>query len=132
MRLIADTNLIVRVLTQDNPHQSATAARVLSEADLVVFSIVALCETVWTLRSRYRWRTAEIAEALRTLLSDPRIECDRDLAHRGLAMLDAGGDFADAVIAGDGRRYANAPVATFDREAARLLTEQGVSVTLLG
>lgn len=132
MRLIADTNLIVRVLTRDDPDHFATASRLLSEADIVVFSIVALCELVWTLRSQYRWRTAEIAAAIRTLIDDPRAELDRDLARKGVAMLDAGGDFADGVIAADGRRRADATFATFDKQAARLLEAQGVAVMLLG
>lgn len=132
MNLIADTNLIIRVLTRDDPAQFAIATRALDDSELVVFSIVALCEAAWVLRQVKRWPTRDVAYGLRLLLDDPRAVYDRDLVGAGLAMLDAGGDFADAVIAVDGRRHADAPFATFDKQAARLLEAQGVAVTLLG
>lgn len=132
MSLIADTNLIIRALTRDNPAQFATATRALDDSGLTVFSIVALCEAVWVLRKVKRWPARDVAYGLRLLLDDSRAVYDRDLVGVGLAMLDAGGDFADAVIAVDGRRHADAPLATFDKQAARLLEAQGIPVTLLG
>ena len=131
MKVIADTNLIVRVLTQDDSSQSAEASEFLDAAQAIVVPIVTLCELAWVLR-RGKWPAADIARSIRGLLSDPRVLADRDLAERGLAMLDLGGDFADGVIAADGRRREDAIFATFDKQAARLLEAQGVPVTLLG
>ena len=132
MKLIADTNLILRVLLREDPRQFSIATDVLSGADLVIYSIVTLCETAWVLRTSRKWRQSEVAAAFRALLDDPRVVVDRDLVERGLAMLDAGGDFANAVIAADGLRREDATFTTFDRKAARLLEAQGVAVTLLG
>lgn len=129
MKVIADTNLLVSVLTGEDPRQFALASQLLRDAEVVVFSIVVLCEAVWVLRRFAKWPKAEIARAFRTLLADPRVVIDRTLAEPGLAMLEAGGDFADGVIAADGRRKEDAVFATFDRQAARLLEAQGVPVT---
>ena len=132
MKIIADTNLIVRVLTRDDPAQFEIAAQILDDAEAIVVPIVTLCETVWVLTSRGRWSTRAVAHALRTLLDDPRVVTDRALVDHGLALLDTGGDFADGVIAADGKRLADAIFTTFDREAAQLLSVQEVAVTLLG
>ena len=132
MKLIADTNLILRILLRDDERQFALAAKALSEAEAVIHSTVALCEAAWVLRTAEKWERHQVAAAFRALLDDARVLSDRASVERGLAMLDAGGDFADGVIAADGLRHADAPFATFDRQAARLLEEQGVAVTLLG
>ena len=131
MKIIADTNLIVRVLTRDDFHQFEMAARCLEAAETVIIPIVALCETVWVLTRAAKWPGPTVARALRVLLDDPKVLTDRPLVERGLAMLDEGGDFADAVIAADGQRFAKATFATFDRTAARLLAARGSAVTLL-
>ena len=131
MRITADTNLIVRVLAQDDPEQFETARRTLEEAEAVAFPIVALCETAWVLRRTARWSSADMALAFRTMLDDPRALVDRRLVDAGLALLDAGGDFADGVIAADGHRLGAEIFATFDRNATDLLDQLGEPVTLL-
>lgn len=131
MRIAADTNLIVRVLTQDNPAQYRTAQALLERADMIIMPITMLCEVAWVLRATARWRPPEIARAFRTLLDDPRVHVDMPMAEKGIAFLEEGGDFADAVIAADGRRLGAETFATFDRAAARLLEEAGEPVTLL-
>ena len=49
----------------------------------------------------------------------------------GLAVLDAGGDFADGVIAFDGRWLGGETFVSFDRQAVTLLEAQGTPVRLL-
>lgn len=56
---------------------------------------------------------------------------DRGAAEAGLAMMDAGGDFADGVIAYDGAVWGECLV-TFDRRAASLLAARGETVRLPG
>lgn len=46
-------------------------------------------------------------------------------------MLDAGGDFADGVIAFEGRQMGGETFVTFDRRAAKLLEAGGNPITLL-
>jgi len=48
-----------------------------------------------------------------------------------LAVLDAGGDFADGVVAFDSRWLGGDTFVSFDRKAARLLEQQGIPTRLL-
>ena len=50
----------------------------------------------------YRIPSADIAEALRLLMNGANVVVNRPAAEAGLAQLEAGGDFADGVIAFEG------------------------------
>ncbi|GAB1387989.1 MAG: hypothetical protein AMXMBFR78_31830 [Rubrivivax sp.] len=50
----------------------------------------------------------------------------------GLALLEAGGDFAGGVIAYEGARLGGEVFASFDAKAVRLLAQQGVKTRQLG
>jgi hypothetical protein len=51
----------------------------------------------------YKVPPANIEEAIRRLLRGANVRVNNSAAEAGLAMLDAGGDFADGVIAHHGR-----------------------------
>ncbi len=50
---------------------------------------------------------------------------DRPAVEAGLVVLEAGGDFADGVIAFDGRRLGGWTFASFDRKAVELVAASG-------
>src|ERR1700692_2674479 len=102
MRITADTNVMVRALTEDHEHQSRAAQTALKKAELVAIPISALCELVWVLSQGYRIPPREGAEAIRRLINGANAVVNRPAAEAGLALLDAGGDFADGVIAYEG------------------------------
>jgi predicted nucleic-acid-binding protein len=52
-------------------------------------------------------------------------------AEAGLALLEAGGDFADGVIAYEGSWLGADVFLSFDKKAAKLIEAQGASVRLL-
>ena len=52
------------------------------------------------------------------------------MVEAGLAMLDAGGDFADGVIAYEGRWLGAETFVSFDRKAVEMLAAQGVPARL--
>lgn len=56
---------------------------------------------------------------------------DRPAVEAGLTIMAAGGDFADGVIAFDGRRLGGEIFASFDRRATSLVAEQGQAVHFL-
>jgi predicted nucleic-acid-binding protein len=56
---------------------------------------------------------------------------NRPAVEAGLAVLDAGGDFADGVIAFDGRFHGGETFVSFDRKAVKLLQGQGTPALLL-
>lgn len=122
MRIAADTNVLVRYLTGDDPAQAEAAARALEAADTVYVPLVVLCETVWVLKRAYGFSAPTIAETLRRLLESDTIEVDQPAAAAGLRVLDAGGDFADGVILHEAAR-ADCALVTFDRRLAGASTD---------
>lgn len=131
MKITADTNILIRVLTRDNPRQSKAAEAALQDAELVALTLSSLCELVWVLSSAYKRPLAEIAEAIRGLINAANTVVNRPAVEAGLALMDAGGDFADGVIAYEGRWLGAETFVSFDKQAARLLANQGQSVRLL-
>lgn len=131
MKIAADTNVLVRALIRDDKMQAEVAARVLRNASLVAVAISSLCELVWVLRGKYRFPPVEVAAAIRALLAAGNVEVDRPAVAAGLAMLDAGGDFADGVIAYEGRWLGAETFVSFDKEAVEVLRAQGQIARLL-
>lgn len=131
MRITADTNVLVRAVTEDHEHQSRTAQSALKKADLVAIPISALCELVWVLSQGYKIQPTEIAEAIRRLINGANAVVNRPAAEAGLALLDAGGDFADGVIAYEGSWLGADAFVSFDKKAVKLIVAQGGSARLL-
>jgi len=99
MKITADTNVLVRAAVQDEPHQARQAERVLLEADLVAVPIPVFCEFVWVLRRGYKKSASDVSDAIRRLMKSAHVVMNRPAVEAGLSALDAGGDFADGVIA---------------------------------
>lgn len=131
MKIAVDTNVLVRAVVRDDRMQAEAAARVLRNASLVAVAVSSLCELVWVLRSVYRFQSSDIAKAIRTLLAAENVEANRPAIDAGLAVLDAGGDFADGVIAYEGRWLGAETFVSFDKKAVEILTSTGVSARVL-
>ena len=131
MRITADTNLLVRVLTGDDPGQAALAEAELSRAEQVALPSVALCELVWVLARGFGIEPADIGVALHKLIAAANVVADRAAVEAGLASLSAGGDFADGVIAYQGAWLGAEEFVSFDRRAVSLLAAQGRRARLL-
>ncbi len=132
MKIAIDTNVLVRVLTQDDETQNRIANAAIDAADAVVLTPSMLCEAVWVLSRGYRADPADIAAVVRSVLASANAEFDRPAVEAGLSMLDAGGDFADGVIAHEGRMHGAESFLSFDRQAVCLLVAQGERAELLG
>src|ERR1700730_6035039 len=124
MKITADTNVLVRALTEDHAEQSRAAQIALNKADIVALTIPPLCGLVWRLRS-YRIQSSDIAGTLRGLVNGANIVVNRPAAEAGLAVLDAGGDFADGVIAYEGKWLGGDNFVSFDKRALKLVEAQG-------
>src|SRR5262249_26453627 len=117
VKVTADTNILVRAIVGDDPRQSRAAQQELAKADVVALALPALCELVWVLAQGYSISAADIAEAIRRLLNGANIVVNRPAAEAGLAMLAAGGDFADGVIAYEGSWLGAETFISFDKKA---------------
>ena len=104
VRITADTNVLVRVLVQDDPEQAQAAMDLLRRADLVAVPVPVLCELVWVLKRVYGLSASDCVAAIEALLASSVVVTDRPAVRVGLRVLAAGGDFAAAVIAFSGRR----------------------------
>ncbi len=131
LKIVADTNVIIRSLIGDDPDQAKAASDLLHRATSIAIALPTFCEIAWTLSRRYKATSVEIKAAIVLLRSDPKIVCDREAVDAGIAMVERGGDFADGVIAFEGRKLGGEVFATFDRKAASLLAAQGYAVDLL-
>jgi predicted nucleic-acid-binding protein len=131
MKIVADTNLLVRAITEDEPQQSRKAQAELRRAESVAIGNAALCELVWVLIRLYRIPAQDVAQAIRALVNGKNVTVDHAAVDAGLAILGTGGDFADGVIAFEGRRLGGETFASFDKKALRLLEAQGHAVRLL-
>lgn len=131
MKVTVDTNVLVRAVVGDDPAQANIAAKVLSDAELIAVATPCLCEFVRVLRRVYDFQPADVAAAVRALLTVANVEVNRSAVEVGLSVLEAGGDFADGVIAYEGSWLGGGTFVSFDKKAVALLTAQGQSAHLL-
>jgi predicted nucleic-acid-binding protein len=132
VKIIADTNLLVRLAVDDDPIQRRVAARIVMEAEAVIVGLHALCELVWVLRTSYRFSKAQIVLAIENLCGVESVAVDRAALEAGLEAMRSGADFADAVIAYEGRMAGGDVFVSFDRKAVAAVAKQGMKAELLG
>jgi predicted nucleic-acid-binding protein len=131
VKINADTNVLVRGAVRDDGNQARVAEKALKEATVIAVALPTLCEFVWVLRKLYDFTAADIAAAVRALLETAKLVTNRPAAEAGLAVLDAGGDFADGVIAHEGSWLGAETFVSFDERAVGLLAAQGFAASLL-
>jgi predicted nucleic-acid-binding protein len=131
MTIAVDTNVLVRAVVRDDAAQGDIAAKLLANAKMIAVAVPCLCEFVWVLRRVYGLSASAAAAAIRALLAADNVETNRPAVEAGLAMLDAGGDFADGAIAYEGRWLGGETFVSFDRKAVEMLTAQGQAARLL-
>jgi predicted nucleic-acid-binding protein len=125
MKITPDTNILVRAVLRDDRQQSQVAQAALAEAEAVALTLTALCEFVWVLSSGYKVLSSEIAKTIRQLINSKSAFVNRPAVEAGLALLEAGGDFADGVIAYEGKWLGAETFVSYDRKAVSLLLARG-------
>src|SRR5882757_8086321 len=92
-----DTNILVRLLTDDDPKQGA-AARSLFARESIWIAKTVLLETAWVLRSLYRFEKGAIRDAFTKLLGLENVQAeDESSVAAALALTVHGIEFADAM-----------------------------------
>lgn len=116
-----DTNVLVRVLVEDDPDQVRRVRTLLDGAaersEVTFISDIVLCELEWVLEAAYDVPRERILQTLQTLVASEHFGFeDRarfvealDLYHRGM------GDLSDYLIGLSGRERGVATTYTFDR-----------------
>ena len=123
--------MLVRAVLQDDASQGEAAATLLRSASLIAVSLPCLCELVWVLRRGAKLSVADVALTIRDLLGAGNVVMNRPAVEAGLAVLEAGGDFADGIMAYEGEWLGGETFVSFDRQAVALLTQQGQAARLL-
>ena len=131
MRITVDTNILVRAVVADDKKQAQAAARLLKQAELIAVTLPCLCEFVWVLRRVYQFGQENISAALEALLNADNVAVNRPAVDAGLSVLNAGGDFADGLIAYEGNWLGGDTFVSFDQQAVSLLSHQGKQAKLL-
>ncbi len=112
-----DTNIIVRLLTGDDPEQAERAKRVFAGGDIFL-GITVILESEWVLRSGYGFSALEVADGLRRIAGLPGVEIEEPFeVARALDAAAGGMDFADALHLA--RSADCQSFLTFDRKLAK-------------
>ena len=125
VKITVDTNILIRAVVGDDKKQAQAAARLLKESTLIAVSLPCLCEFVWVLRRLYKFARQDIALAVETLAGASNVMMNRPAVDAGLAVLKAGGDFADGLIAYEGDWLGGETFVSFDKKAVSVLAKQG-------
>ena len=122
MKITVDTNVLVRSCVRDDPAQASIAAKVLTDAALIAIALPCLCEFVWVLRSVCIIESDDVISAIRALMASENVEMNRPAVEAGVEALNAGGDFADGVIAFEGNWLGGETFVSFDEKVVALLS----------
>jgi len=108
-----DTNIIVRLLTNDDASQARRAAEIIRDHEVFITKTV-LLETEWVLRHAYRIERHIIVSSVKRFLSLSNISVeDIESVAKALSWHEQGLDFADALHLASGKRAEK--FVTFDR-----------------
>jgi predicted nucleic-acid-binding protein len=116
-----DTNVVVRLIAQDDPRQLAAAKQFV--APVVWISHLVLAEAVWVLEANYGFDRRALAGAVDTLLNHAGVSLqDPDVVAAALAQFRArpGIGFSDCLILEIARKAGHVPLGTFDRRLGKL------------
>jgi predicted nucleic-acid-binding protein len=123
--LAVDTNVIVRLLTQDDRKQAAYATA-LFETHQIWIAKTVLLEVSWVLASVYQYPSDTVREALMKLIGLPNVRVEDEPAVASALALSAKGlDFADALHLTS--RPQGVRFASFDQAFVRRAQKAGVA-----
>ena len=123
--IAVDTNVLVRLLTGDEPKQEA-AARSLFASEPIWIAKTVLLETSWVLRSLYGFEESAIRDAFTKLLGLKNVQAeDESSVAAALALTTQGIELADAMHVSS--RPADAAFVSFDKSFVQRARRAGVA-----
>ena len=111
-----DANVLVRLITRDDPRQGRSADRFIEKGAWV--SVLALAEATWVLGTVYEFGAANLATALQMLLSHKDLTLqDSNVVASALDLfrLRPALGFSDCLMLHLARKAGHLPLGTFDR-----------------
>jgi predicted nucleic-acid-binding protein len=119
--LAIDTNVLVRLVASDDAAQTAIAKERTAKGAWV--SHLVLAESAWVLTARYGLARTQLAGAIDALLAHPDVAVeDANVVQAALRHFKQrrNVDFSDCLILEISRKAGHTPMATFDRDLAKL------------
>lgn len=116
-----DTNILVRLISRDDPQQLAAAEDYIRNGAWV--STIVLAETSWVLSSVYGLDDDEIATVVEMLLSHQQLSLqDADVVTAALGQFRAvpSAGFTDCLILEVARKAGHLPLGTFDKRLSKI------------
>jgi len=116
-----DTNVLVRLITRDDPEQVAAADRFIAGGAWV--SVLALAEATWVLESVYDRSASQIATAVEMLLSHQQLTLqDSEVIAAALEQFKRRPTlgYGDCLLLELARKAGHLPLGTFDRSLSKL------------
>lgn len=117
-----DTNVLVRLLVDDDEDQVRHARAFLRSEGPAWVSLIVVAEVSWVLVSAYAFDRRGLATAIESLLSLSVIELEEPavVASALDAFRSSAADFGDCLILACARRANRLPLATFDTDLGRI------------
>lgn len=119
--LAVDTNVLVRLIARDNAAQVRAAEGFVAKGAWI--SHLILAETIWVLDSVYELSREQISTAVEMLLNHQELTVqDADVVSAALTQYQDQPkvDFSDCLALEIARKAGHLPLATFDRDFAKL------------
>jgi len=121
-RGVLDTNIILRHIIQDDPHQSKLATgffkKLLSGKDKLYVTSITFAELVWVMESVYEYEKEEVASILKPLFNTPNLEFEnREALQEALFLYKSlKVDYADCYNACYARLHDIVNIYSFDKD----------------
>ena len=116
-----DTNVLVRLVTRDNPRQAASADAFVEHGAWV--PLLALAEAIWVLDTVYALNPHQLATVIEMLLNHKDLTIqDAEVALAALTLFRSKPalGFSDCLMLEVARKAGHLPLGTFDRGLARI------------
>jgi predicted nucleic-acid-binding protein len=116
-----DTDVLVRLITRDDPRQAASADLFIEKGAWV--PVLALAEAIWVLAKVYELSPAALATAIEMLLKHEDLTLqDADATTAALQLFRAKPSlgFSDCLMLQLARKAGHLPLGTFDRNLGRI------------
>jgi predicted nucleic acid-binding protein len=127
--IAVDTNVVIRLLTGDDPDQAMRAKRSF-EAETIWLPKTVMLEAEWVLRRLHGLARGRVVEALTALAALPNVRCDDEAAIiEALRCATRGMDFADALHLASARSAKG--FATFDTDLVRRARSAPTGIAVL-
>jgi predicted nucleic-acid-binding protein len=120
-----DTNVLVRLITGDDPRQSASADAFIENGAWV--SILAVAETTWVLSTVYELSATQIATVVEMLLNHKHLTLqDSEAVAEALELFRSRPalGFSDCLMLQLARKAGHLPLGTFDRVLGKVAWTQ--------